>query len=138
MWLGYPGTSGASYMDYIITDSTTSPLQHAEHYSEKLAYMPHTFFIGDHWQMFPHMVERAIIPAVTSNTNVELKDNVSIINATDLKPLVSIAENVKVLSLSHPCPFLLRVSEWRPGLQSIQPTLMCCGNERARNELEPF
>ncbi len=25
MWLGYPGTSGASYMDYLITDSVTSP-----------------------------------------------------------------------------------------------------------------
>lgn len=27
MWLGYPGTSGASYMDYIITDAITSPLE---------------------------------------------------------------------------------------------------------------
>lgn len=26
MWLGYPGTSGASYMDYIVTDAVTSPL----------------------------------------------------------------------------------------------------------------
>ncbi len=26
MWLGYPGTSGAPFMDYIITDLTTSPL----------------------------------------------------------------------------------------------------------------
>ena len=25
MWLGYPGTSGASFMDYIITDAVTSP-----------------------------------------------------------------------------------------------------------------
>ena len=44
--------------------------------------------------MFPHMVERAIIPHVPGSE--ELKDNVSIINARDLKPLVSIAENVKV------------------------------------------
>ncbi|XP_067948699.1 UDP-N-acetylglucosamine--peptide N-acetylglucosaminyltransferase 110 kDa subunit-like isoform X2 [Watersipora subatra] len=92
MWLGYPGTSGASYMDYIITDKTTSPIEHADHYSEKLAYMPDTFFIGDHWQMFPHMVERAIIPHAQGSE--DLKDNVSIINATDLKPLVSVAENV--------------------------------------------
>jgi len=97
MWLGYPGTSGASYMDYIITDNTTSPLDHAQHYSEKLAYLPHTFFIGDHWQMFPHMVERAIIPCSNNSNTSELKDNVSIINATDLKPLVSLAENVKDL-----------------------------------------
>ena len=44
--------------------------------------------------MFPHMVERAIIPHAQSSD--DLKDNVSIINARDLKPLVSIAENVKV------------------------------------------
>jgi predicted O-linked N-acetylglucosamine transferase (SPINDLY family) len=48
MWLGYPGTSGAPYMDYIITDAQTSPLELAYQYSEKLAYMPNTFFIGEH------------------------------------------------------------------------------------------
>ena len=57
MWLGYPGTSGAEYMDYIITDSVTSPLELAEQYSEKLAYMPYTFFIGDHCHMFPHLMK---------------------------------------------------------------------------------
>jgi protein O-GlcNAc transferase len=46
MWLGYPGTSGAPFMDYIITDAVTSPMSLAHAYSEKLAYMPHTFFVG--------------------------------------------------------------------------------------------
>ena len=55
MWLGYPGTSGAPFMDYIISDKETSPIEVAEQYSEKLAYMPHTFFIGDHANMFPHL-----------------------------------------------------------------------------------
>lgn len=55
MWLGYPGTSGAPFMDYIISDKETSPNEVAEQYSEKLAYMPHTFFIGDHANMFPHL-----------------------------------------------------------------------------------
>lgn len=55
MWLGYPGTSGAPFMDYIVTDKETSPVEVAEQYSEKLAYMPHTFFIGDHANMFPHL-----------------------------------------------------------------------------------
>lgn len=48
-------------------------------------------------QMFPHMVERAIIPH-TQGTE-DLKDNVSIINATDMKPLVSLAESVTVIIL---------------------------------------
>ena len=56
MWLGYPGSSGADYMDYIVTDKFTSPLELADQYSEKLAYMPHTFFVGDHRYMFPHLL----------------------------------------------------------------------------------
>lgn len=43
------------FMDYIITDKETSPVEVAEQYSEKLAYMPNTFFIGDHANMFPHL-----------------------------------------------------------------------------------
>jgi len=42
-------------MDYTISDSVTSPFELRHQYSEKLAYMPNTFFIGDHAQMFPHM-----------------------------------------------------------------------------------
>ena len=56
MWLGYPGSSGATYMDYIITDKITSPHHLVDQYSEKLAYMPHTFFVGDHRYMFPHLL----------------------------------------------------------------------------------
>ncbi|XP_040159287.1 UDP-N-acetylglucosamine--peptide N-acetylglucosaminyltransferase 110 kDa subunit isoform X1 [Anopheles arabiensis] len=85
MWLGYPGTSGASFMDYIVTDAVTSPLSLESQYSEKLAYMPHTYFIGDHRQMFPHLKERVI---VSNKTNNSLADNVAVINATDLSPLV--------------------------------------------------
>ena len=58
MWLGYPGTSGASFMDYIMTDSVTSPINLQDQYSEKLAYMPKTFFIGDHNHMFPHLKQK--------------------------------------------------------------------------------
>uniref|UniRef100_A0A182PJX4 protein O-GlcNAc transferase n=1 Tax=Anopheles epiroticus TaxID=199890 RepID=A0A182PJX4_9DIPT len=86
MWLGYPGTSGASFMDYIVTDAVTSPLALEAQYSEKLAYMPHTYFIGDHRQMFPHLKERVIVSNKTQNN--ALADNVAVINATDLSPLV--------------------------------------------------
>ncbi|XP_076248740.1 O-linked N-acetylglucosamine (GlcNAc) transferase sxc isoform X2 [Calliopsis andreniformis] len=87
MWLGYPGTSGASFMDYLITDEVTSPLELASQYSEKLAYMPHTYFIGDHKQMFPHLKERLIL---TDKLNMKSKvaDNVAVINATDLSPMI--------------------------------------------------
>lgn len=47
-WLGYPGTLGEPRMaDYIIGDPTVTPLEHAAHYSEKLALMPHTYQPND-------------------------------------------------------------------------------------------
>ncbi|CAH0716023.1 unnamed protein product, partial [Brenthis ino] len=65
MWLGYPGTSGSGYMDYVITDEISSPLSTSSDFSEKFAYMPYTYFIGDHRQMFPHLKVRY---------NVNIKD----------------------------------------------------------------
>ncbi|MEJ1342748.1 MAG: tetratricopeptide repeat protein [Candidatus Sedimenticola sp. (ex Thyasira tokunagai)] len=46
-YLGYPGTTGADYMDYIITDHTVSPMEHAAFYSEKLAYLPNSYLPFD-------------------------------------------------------------------------------------------
>ena len=44
-------------MDYIITDKVTTPFEFSDHFTEKLAYMPNTFFIGDHAHMFPHLLQ---------------------------------------------------------------------------------
>lgn len=72
-------------MDYIITDATTSPIEGAEEqYSEKLAYMSKTFFVGDHRQMFKHMTSKAIL---TTKEKKESRDNIIIVNALDLSPL---------------------------------------------------
>jgi len=99
MWLGYPNTSGAPYMDYLITDEITSPLSLSSQYSEKLAYMPYTFFIGDHANMFRHMTEKAVIieSQQTNNPNniITTVDNRSIVNGTNLKPMLE-RSDVKV------------------------------------------
>ncbi|HVQ61278.1 MAG TPA: tetratricopeptide repeat protein [Burkholderiales bacterium] len=47
-WLGYPGTLGvAKLADYFVGDPVVSPLEHAEHYSERLALMPHCYQPND-------------------------------------------------------------------------------------------
>ncbi|XP_055917772.1 UDP-N-acetylglucosamine--peptide N-acetylglucosaminyltransferase 110 kDa subunit isoform X2 [Eupeodes corollae] len=114
MWLGYPGTSGASFMDYIITDSVTSPMKLAGQYSEKLAYMPYTYFIGDHKQMFPHLKERLIVSDMQGGSGAGIADNVAVINATDLSPLVEntdVKEIREVINAQKPMEISLKVAE---------------------------
>jgi protein O-GlcNAc transferase len=102
MWLGYPGTSGAPFMDYIITDAVTSPLALADvSYSEKLAYMPHTFFIGDHAQMFSHLAERVIIKDRTAPSSTDRAYSVAMVNASNLQSVLSRANENNVSACEH-------------------------------------
>lgn len=39
-WLGYPGTIGSSFHDYIIADDFIIPASHERHYSEKVVRLP--------------------------------------------------------------------------------------------------
>ncbi len=39
-YLGYPGTMGAEYMDYLIADQTLIPEESQQHYTEKIVYLP--------------------------------------------------------------------------------------------------
>lgn len=44
-WLGYAGTTGAPFIDYLIADRVVAP--NPEAFSEKLAYLPNCFFPTD-------------------------------------------------------------------------------------------
>ncbi len=46
-YLGYPGTMGASYIDYIIADATVIPENHQRYYSEKIVTLPHSYQVND-------------------------------------------------------------------------------------------
>ena len=46
-YLGYPGTMGAPYMDYIIADRVLVPLGSEQFYTEKVIYMPHSYQVND-------------------------------------------------------------------------------------------
>lgn len=39
-YIGYPGTTGAAFMDYLIADAVIVPPGSERHYSEQLAYLP--------------------------------------------------------------------------------------------------
>lgn len=57
-FLGFPGTTGADYIDYFIGDAIVSPLDHAQYYSEKLALMPRCYQPNDRQRPKPQPCTR--------------------------------------------------------------------------------
>ncbi|KAL8171812.1 hypothetical protein V2J09_023616 [Rumex salicifolius] len=49
-YMGFPGTMGAAYIDYLVTDEFVSPLKYSHIYSEKLVHLPHCYFVNDYKQ----------------------------------------------------------------------------------------
>jgi predicted O-linked N-acetylglucosamine transferase (SPINDLY family) len=47
LFLGYPGTLGASYIDYLIADQVVVPEESRADYAEKIVYLPHSFQPND-------------------------------------------------------------------------------------------
>lgn len=58
--MGYPATMGASYIPYILSDHTIIPDGFSKYYSEKILYMPHTYFVNDYRQSASHVFHRPL------------------------------------------------------------------------------
>lgn len=52
-YLRFPGTSGASFIDYMLTDPVVTPPSSFPHYTEKLVRLPHCYQVNDHEQRSP-------------------------------------------------------------------------------------
>jgi predicted O-linked N-acetylglucosamine transferase (SPINDLY family) len=46
-YLGYSGTMGAEYIDYIIADPIVIPEESKQHYCEKIIYLPNSYQVND-------------------------------------------------------------------------------------------
>ncbi|XP_051116710.1 probable UDP-N-acetylglucosamine--peptide N-acetylglucosaminyltransferase SEC [Andrographis paniculata] len=49
-YMGFPGTTGASYIHYLVTDEFVSPMRYSHIYSEKIVHLPHCYFVNDYKQ----------------------------------------------------------------------------------------
>ncbi|GFY92974.1 tetratricopeptide repeat (TPR)-like superfamily protein [Actinidia rufa] len=49
-YMGFPGTTGASYIHYLVTDEFVSPTRFSHIYSENLVHLPHCYFVNDYKQ----------------------------------------------------------------------------------------
>ena len=58
-FLGFPGSSGADFIDYLIGDPLVTPLDLASHYSEKLAQLPLTLQPNGRSRPLPQPMSRA-------------------------------------------------------------------------------
>lgn len=66
-YLGYPGTSGADFFDYMIADHITIPAEQRAHYSENILYMPHCYQPNDNC--------REIAPRAFTRADMGLPDD---------------------------------------------------------------
>jgi protein O-GlcNAc transferase len=58
-WLGYPGTMGASFFDYVIADRTIIPPDAEGHYAERVLRMPHCYQANDRKRARPDPLPRS-------------------------------------------------------------------------------
>jgi protein O-GlcNAc transferase len=66
-YLGYPGTTGASFIDYIIADEIVAPAQHQPFYTEKIVHLPDSYLPNDSRQL-------KISPTVPTRTELGLPE----------------------------------------------------------------
>jgi predicted O-linked N-acetylglucosamine transferase (SPINDLY family) len=50
-YLGYPGTTGADYVDYLLADRFVVPEEHRKHYSECVVYLPDSYLANHSLRM---------------------------------------------------------------------------------------
>lgn len=60
-YMGFAGTLGAPYMDYALVDASVCPSASAAYWSERLAYLPHTYYIYDNRQPLREVPPRSAV-----------------------------------------------------------------------------
>lgn len=61
-YLGFCGTMGADYIDYIVADKVVIPPENREYYSEKVIELPNSYFVNDHRQSARFVFDRDALP----------------------------------------------------------------------------
>lgn len=65
-WLGFPGSSGARFIDYLIADPVVAPAAHQSFFTEQLCWLPHCYL--------PHDSEEPVASEPTSRAKWGLPD----------------------------------------------------------------
>jgi len=63
VYLAYPGTMGADYIDYNVTDKVVCPDGHRKFYTEKLLYMPHCYQTNSFRELYSDILDTSKLPS---------------------------------------------------------------------------
>lgn len=102
-YLGFCGTLGADYMQYMIADKTLVPPESRLFYTEKILYMPHTYFVNDHKQVF--QARRLVLALALTLTSMSVIAMVSsrgcFLSCLSLMTLRLLPSVVQICCLGH-------------------------------------
>ena len=60
--MGFPGSLGADYIEYLISDKVTTPSVYTNYYSEFIIWMPHSYFVNDYLQSSRFVLDMSLRP----------------------------------------------------------------------------
>ncbi|GMH33160.1 hypothetical protein BSKO_00994 [Bryopsis sp. KO-2023] len=61
-YMGFPATTGASFLPYLITDPIVAPKEHRHCYLESLALMPNCYFVNDYKRQHQDVIHEVNLP----------------------------------------------------------------------------
>lgn len=61
-YMGFCGTLGADYVQYLVADPVVIPNEARPFYTERLIHMPHSYFVNDHRQSARYVLDTKALP----------------------------------------------------------------------------
>lgn len=66
-YLGYPGTSGAEFIDYLVADAFVVPAEQKRFFSEQVVHLPDCFQVNDHQHVGPASAPTRAVEGLPEN-----------------------------------------------------------------------
>ena len=101
-FLGLPTTTGATFIDYYLSDWIAVPSEHVSHFSEKLILLPPSYIVNDYAQVQGEVINhnnynnmRADRSYIAPNVTVDSKNNNNNINGNNKYSNDNVSKNKK-------------------------------------------
>ena len=109
-WLGFPGTTGAPFIDYLIGDPVLTPLSDAAHFGEKIAQLPVCYQPND---------ARRALPAASARAEWGVPEDALVLSAFHQSYKISAEVFDRWCELLHALPdAVLWLLQWNTNVQA--------------------